>query len=39
MTLFLAADIVQHRNKLDGEWKRIFKEAVLKVEPVVSSIR
>lgn len=34
---FLTADIVEYRNKLDGEWEGICKEAVLKVEAVIQA--
>jgi hypothetical protein len=31
---FLTADILEHRNKLDGVWERICKEAALEVEAI-----
>jgi hypothetical protein len=32
---FLTADIVEYRNKLDGEWERIRKKAVLNMEAII----
>jgi hypothetical protein len=32
---FLTAYIVEYRNKLDGDWERICKEAVLKVHVII----
>ena len=34
---FLTADIVEYRIKLDGEWERICKEAVLEVAAIISA--
>lgn len=32
---FLTADIVEYRNKLDCEWERICKKAVLNMEAII----